>query len=430
MKIKKDILIKYIVIILSFMAIEVLIMSTDGILIHILGLVAFSAVAIILSDLDLMHPYTWFSAFFCLYSIGFPILTYLGKENLRAAYSKELMVIQLLAFFVILFCIGPPKNTNELIREKHNINLGIFNKILYAGMIFILLGAILFLGRSDFAGKASIYASGNLILLAVFRIPLILTMLYTLLIVSAWINTNKISFITLIITGLSLLGITMYSGERDFIFRFLIISVIFLCFTGKLKKKHLIMLVPLAISILILSDKYKYFLSTGVINNSTENIILRLFSGEFESAGTNLQVVINSGMKYSLGFERYVSDVLSIFIPNISSVTSWFTNTFYLGNTVQYGFTLIGEGYVTGGIVGVILISCIVGFIIKIFYRNFNRSIYWFSAYLYLITVIIYSIRMDLGTILAAIVKQIGLVLFIVVMIEQISKIKPVRLKI
>lgn len=117
-------------------------------------------------------------------------------------------------------------------------------------------------------------------------------------------------------------------------------------------------------------------------------------------------------------------------IPNISSVTSWFTNTFYLGNTVQYGFTLIGEGYVTGGIVGVILISCIVGFIIKIFYRNFNRSIYWFSAYLYLITVIIYSIRMDLGTILAAIVKQIGLVLFIVVMIEQISKIKPVRLKI
>lgn len=368
--------------------------------------------------------------FFCLYSIGFPILTYLGKENLRAAYSKELMVIQLLAFFVILLCIGPQKNTNELIREKHNINLGIFNKILYAGMIFILLGAILFLGRSDFAGKASIYASGNLILLAVFRIPLILTMLYTLLIVSAWINTNKISFITLIITGLSLLGITMYSGERDFIFRFLIISVIFLCFTGKLKKKHLIMLVPLAIGILILSDKYKYFLSTGVINNSTENIILRLFSGEFESAGTNLQVVINSGMKYSLGFERYVSDVLSIFIPNISSVTSWFTNTFYLGNTVQYGFTLIGEGYVTGGIVGVILISCIVGFIIKIFYRNFNRSIYWFSAYLYLITVIIYSIRMDLGTILAAIVKQIGLVLFIVVMIEQISKIKPVRLKI
>lgn len=109
MKIKKDILIKYIVIILSFMAIEVLIMSTDGILIHILGLVAFSAVAIIMSDLDLMHPYTWFSAFFCLYSIGFPILTYLGKENLRAAYSKELMVIQLLAFFVILFCIGPQK---------------------------------------------------------------------------------------------------------------------------------------------------------------------------------------------------------------------------------------------------------------------------------------------------------------------------------
>ena len=175
--------------------------------------------------------------FFCLYSIGLPILTYEGNTHLRANYTKELMEIQLLAMFIILFVISPQKVGYKLNnRKKKNINLGIFNKIIYIGMILVLLGGIFFLSRSNLGGKASIYASGSSLLLAIFRIPLILTMLYTLLMIIEWQNSNKISIKNMLIIGSLLFGISMYSGER-FYFPICSYNVNIFIFYWKVKKK-------------------------------------------------------------------------------------------------------------------------------------------------------------------------------------------------
>lgn len=428
MQIEKYILIKYLIMTLGFICAELLVFISENMMLHVFVMIAFSILAIIIGEIDPMHPYTWFSAFFCLYSIGLPILTYEGNTHLRANYTKELMEIQLLAMFIILFVISPQKVGYKLNnRKKKNINLGIFNKIIYIGMILVLLGGIFFLSRSNLGGKASIYASGSSLLLAIFRIPLILTMLYTLLMIIEWQNSNKISIKNMLIIGSLLFGISMYSGERDFIFRFVLITSIFLFSIGKLKKRHLFILVPIAVSILILSDKYKYFLSMGVINESSDNIISKLFMGEFESASTNLQILINQGMTHCWGPERYLQDIASVFIANIQSASLWFSDIFYAGQTVQYGFSIVGEGYVTGGVIGVIFISVLLGSIIKIFYKKSCAGIYWYASYLYFITVVIYSIRMDIGTIFSAIVKQIGLVLLIVIIAEKFSKQKTER---
>lgn len=422
-RIDKDVLIKYLIMTLGFMFIELLFIMSDNMMVHVAGMVCFSVLAVLLSGFDLIHPYTWFSTFFCLYSIGLPVLTYVGSRSLRASYTKELMEIQLLAMFIVLFIISPKKVNYEIMnKEDHSLNLGVFNKILYVGLILILLGGAFFLSRSGLGGKANIYASGSSLLLALFRVPLILTMLYALLIIYEWKSNKQVPIRTMVITGISLFGITIFSGERDFVFRFIIITAVFLFCIGKLKRSHIIMLAPIGVMILILSDKYKYFFSTGIVNESSEGVIFKFFAGEFESASTNLQIVISQGMSNSLGIERYILDIASAFTTSIQSVSSWFSDLFYRGRAVQYGFSIIGEGYVIGGVIGVVFISIVLGAMIKFFYKRLYKGTYWFASYLYFITIVIYSIRMDLGTILSAIVKQIGIVLIIVMIAEKISK--------
>lgn len=422
-RIGRDVLIKYLIITFGFVFVELLFMISDNMMVHIVGMVCFSVMTVLLSGFDLLHPYTWFSSFFCLYSIGLPVLTYEGSRYLRASYTKELMEIQLLAMFIVLLVVSPKKINYEITnKENHSLDLGVFNKILYVGLILILLGVAFFLSRSDLGGKADIYASGNSLLLAIFRVPLILTMLYTLLIIYEWKNNKQVPIRIMLVTGISLFGITIFSGERDFIFRFIIITAVFLFFTGKLKRHHIIIFAPIGGLILILSDKYKYFFSTGMVNESSESVIYRFFAGEFESASTNLQIVISQKMTNSWGLERYLLDIASAFTTRIQSVSSWFSDLFYGGRTVQYGFSIVGEGYVTGGVFGVAFISIVLGVIIRFFYKRLCKGTYWFATYLYFITVVIYSIRMDLGTILSAIVKQIGLVLIIVMIAEKMSK--------
>lgn len=422
-RIDRDVLIKYLIMTFGFVFVELLFMTSDNMMFHIVGMVCFSVLTVLLSGFDLIHPYTWFSSFFCLYSIGLPVLTYEGSRYLRANYTKELMEIQLLAMFIILFIVSPKKIDYEIMnKEEHSLNLGVFNKILYVGLILILLGGAFFLSRSGLGGKANIYASGSSLLLAIFRVPLILTMLYTLLIIYEWKSNKQVPIRTMFVTGISVFGITIFSGERDFVFRFIIITAVFLFFIGKLKRHHIILLAPIGVVILILSDKYKYFFSTGIVNESSESAIFRFFSGEFESASTNLQIVISQRMSNSWGIERYLLDIASAFTTRIQSVSSWFSDLFYKGRTVQYGFSIVGEGYVIGGVLGVVFMSIVLGGIIRFFYKRLCKNTYWFATYLYFITVVIYSIRMDLGTILSAIVKQIGLVLIIVMIAEKISK--------
>lgn len=64
----------------------------------------------------------------------------------------------------------------------------------------------------------------------------------------------------------------------------------------------------------------------------------------------------------------------------------------------------------------------IIGIIIRIMYKKAYNNMYLLIAYIYFITVMIYSIRGDLSTVFSALIKQIFLVLFIIFILEKISK--------
>ena len=64
MQIEKYILIKYLIMTLGFICAELLVFISENMMLHVFVMIAFSILAIIIGEIDPMHPYTWFSAFF------------------------------------------------------------------------------------------------------------------------------------------------------------------------------------------------------------------------------------------------------------------------------------------------------------------------------------------------------------------------------
>lgn len=398
---------------------------SDSLMIHVFLVLIVCTCAILEVNFDLLHPYTWFSGFMGLYSVAYPLICVMGFPS-KVGYSKDTMLYQLLYIYVSLLVITPAfnKDKNNTEKGRMNVDIGVFNRLIYFLMSFLIIVGSIIVYKRGFSGKDDIYMSGDLILLMIFRLPLILTLLYTILVLSIYSKTKKFPFKQMIITAGVLLFITLFSGERDFIFRFLIANIMILWALNILRLKHIFVIAPAFIIILPLSSSYKYFFLTGISTNTNSNLIYSFLSGEFESATRNLQMLINHSdyTKGIKGISLLFDDIVSTFCSNISSPTAWFNETFYPMSKTQYGFTLVGEGYIIGGVLGVIILAMIVGIIVKLFYKNAYKSIYFFAAYIYFITVTVYSIRGDFGTICSALIKQILLVILILKILEKLGK--------
>lgn len=427
MKITKSMIIKYVVITATFMLSLLAIYVSDEIYVHIGSIVLLGAVAVTQVKFDLLHPYFWFSGFFCLYSIAYPLMRANGYGSV--SYTKEVMVLQLVALFTLLVVVTPESHLKleQIDTTKFQDGIGILNKLIYALLLAVLALATFYVIRGGFGGKSEIYASGNPILTFAFRCPLILTLVYAMSVVSNYIKQRKLPVKEMLISTVALLLITLFSGERDFVFRFLLVNIFILWLFRLLKLKHLFVLVPLLILLIPLSHVYKYyFVGGGMHGQGSDSLLYSLLSGEFESASRNLQILINDGAQTNgmMGFFLLLKEIASSVIPGIQSTQSWFNERYFPGRSVQYGFSLVGDGYLMGGIPGIILVFVLIGLLIRWFYRNSTKNLYWLASYFYFATVIIYSIRGDFSTILAAIVKQIGLVVLILYIAKRMSKRK------
>lgn len=415
----------YVVLISAFFITLVVISMTNNLIVHVVTFVVFCIIPIIIVRVDILHPFSWFTAFFCIYSISHPILFSLGF-NLRIGYSKEIMIYQLIALVVCLLFVTPksikyPDLNNEY---RMGINLGSFNKFIYIVLVVSIILVAYYVSRHGYTGKSDIYENAPLWVNIVFRFPLIISFLYTMSVINSYSKNKELPKKQMILVGVALLIITLFSGERDFIFRFLLITIMLLWMLKKIKIRHLLIITPVAIALIPLSHTFKYYFLTQTISSGSGKWIQSLLSGEFESASRNLQELVNHSemVKGIMGIEQLGIDFLSVFSSKLSSPTKWFADTFYANSTVGYGFTLTGEGYIIGGVFGIIVLFAIIGLIIRWFYKNSPRNIYSFSAYLYFLTIVVYAIRGDFGTILSALIKQIGFVLLVIYFLERITK--------
>jgi len=227
---------------------------------------------------------------------------------------------------------------------------------------------------------------------------------------------------------------TLVTGERDIVFRVGFIALLIhfdrrhtqiLSDTRKASSFAFTICLLISIAVLVpISQGFKAVLiseSPGIQGFAFSTI----FSNEFLSAGRNFYSLLL--YRVESDFSHIGTDILRAFLPSllsdyfdIVSTASWFGSEFRVNNDFSgssgWGFTLIGQGYLVGGIFGVFFISLLYGLIIGSLYNQRVSSIYWYAFYLLAFTTSIYVIRADLANLLSQIFKVGGfsvLILFV-----------------
>ena len=105
MLISKSMVKKYGILFIAFLIAFVFVILSNNVWIHIAVFTGICILPAFLVGFDLLHPYFWFSIFFYLYGVGFPILSATDYVT-RTTYGKECMIYQLLALETVLIVIS------------------------------------------------------------------------------------------------------------------------------------------------------------------------------------------------------------------------------------------------------------------------------------------------------------------------------------
>lgn len=94
-------------------------------------------------------------------------------------------------------------------------------------------------------------------------------------------------------------------------------------------------------------------------------------------------------------------------IPKISffNPSYWFNNYFFSGSSWNRAFTLVGEGYIIGGVTGIIILFFVIGLLIRMLMRFTSKGVWQYAIYIYGVISVISSFRSTLGDMLVGIIR-------------------------
>jgi len=220
---------------------------------------------------------------------------------------------------------------------------------------------------------------------------------------------------------MAILLFTLFTAERDGIFRFLLTIVCAMFATQRLSRKTLPIIFGIGLMTVVAVSYLKYFFVDGSVRVgfAGNSIIYNFLASDFTAAGQNMQVLLNN--PWTKSYKNYLlilNDFLAPFaFGNIRTfnVSSWYNDVFYYGSSYSRAFTLVGEGYVIDGYLGVIVLFIIVGLLVRMMYRKSKKNKYWLTAYIYTISTVASSFRGALSGIVVDLVRivLVGIVAYI-----------------
>lgn len=387
-------------------------------------------IGIIYYKFDLKYPFVWLSPFIVIYNISASILNVLGVRLI----SYEIMIlnmtiISLITFltFCILF-IPQKKNTQISLKYLHtHVSMTVMKlyDILY-GLVILYIPIFL---KSGVSSKTEMSLSGGLFGYGI--VSRLYIFIYILLFIYKLIINKKFPTKYFISAALLTLSISFIIGEREMFFSVIICSTLGLCFFCRLPLKRII-IGSLSIAFLIpILGMTKQITNKSELSFSNVNFVEALFQGEFLSSGRNIEILLNNsnnweyqyGKSMLLDFQRCIFPTSIIPVQNS---TSWFNEHFndraYTG--FGLGFSYIGEGYLQGGYVGIIIWVAILGLIIGILYQNSFKGILNLSIYIFMVPFSIYAMRGDLSYLFSPLLKQGMLCTGLILIIYSLNKHK------
>ena len=357
MKIMVDVLKKYIALALVSVLGLITIIYFNSIVMHMLAiwLVVFVAIAIV--SFNFTHPYFWFSLSYAIYGTAYPLLLILGHTSVTG-YTKENSILVIVGLSITLLIIGPNEINLHINNKDYKnyllSNFYIHNKllkfILRIGNILLLIMIVLLM-EEGIQHKAYYWTNTSVLFTLSYYLTRYLSLFLIMYIIISCKHIKKaIPLISL--TIISVFIFSMFTGERDAIFRITLVFIVSMYFVGILERKHLPLLMFLGVLFLITVTNYKYYFMYGVVNRSFEGrgILYNFLMSDFSAAGENLQVLINNEWtKGSQSILLLIDEFISaIFIGyEHYDIATNFNELFYKGSYSR-AFTILGEGYIIG----------------------------------------------------------------------------------
>lgn len=395
----------------------------NAVVMHIFSLLLIVAVSIGLIGLEVYHPFFLFSLCFFLYSAAYPVLLLLGEVK-DYGYSRDTLEFEMLGLCVFLLIIPFNKvKYKDLCSSYVNqyISIRYFDILLTIMNAFILLGEVAIV-LGGYEGKKDIYSNGGILLNIIFKLAYFSIVFFTYSLYFKLKNNIQIDLKWFLFCELVIIVLGLISGERDYMFHIFIVTVICYSIVGRINIYQYIGLGLVGVVILPISALYKYYILRGSHKSFNINrILIEFLNGEFKSAGKNLQVLVSDGKYNYFRGKGMLNEFLRIFFDTGFSHGKWFNSLYFSDRAAGQGFTLVGDGYLNGGWIGIIVVFAIVAGILSILYKNAIRSDYYMTIYIYMIPLFVYSIRQDLANILSPLIKYAVLGTLVIAVFNEIN---------
>ena len=184
----------------------------------------------------------------------------------------------------------------------------------------------------------------------------------------------------------------------------------------------------------MITNTLKMYFIHGTIERHYDTFVIGLLYGEFKAATRNLALVLQdipNHINYFYG-EMFLHDIVRSILPGFlldrSYVTStvWFNERYFLRffeSGGGAGFSLVGAGYINFGIIGVVLLFWLIGYVSNVFYSKARTSGVSLVVYASWMSIICSTVRYDVAGPVSQLLKHVLLVVMILYAIHRIAKV-------
>ena len=373
--------------------------------------------------LDFCHPYCNILPLFLLYQIAYPILNNYGIVVFKKMpLNNNYFLYSYSAIILFIIFLGKVKKIKYC---KEKISLELKSKMLYS--IFIILGVLAFSSsiyilikgystKYELAQNMDFFIKiGSMAYVGI--IPITCTI---------FLNKNsnkKIKIIFCVLSLILMLFGMMTTGERSYIFNYIMMAFLIYMSFYDIGFKKKIALILIMIFFVANSANLKMFFNKNnpyTDNKREENFVFKFLNSDFASQGFNFNFLLENDERYEKFYGKtYVYDLLSPvddLIPSLNNWNSnrWYQNTFWATRRTGLGFTIVGEGYINFGVFGIVLSMFFLAFLTKRIYNASQHNAYLYILYFAFVNYSMYANRGNFGNIISPLFKYYVLILIII----------------
>ncbi len=431
-----DKIIKYTALLCFILIINLITLFLNNSAVGVVIMWTLTVVCLVYARFNIFHPLSWFTVVFSLYYTAYALLILVYGQTLSYGLTVESLRYSIIALSTVIIICGFPNNEKYYLRNafKHlntddiaERDYYILEKCLIVGMVVAFV--LTFIVSRTFVSK-SMETKGSLFGICAYLIRALTFLLGAYILGSDdnKIVNNKI----IIVCGILCCTFGFLNAERDCILRYMIVLVITLFFKNKIHVKHFIILIPVGIAAMVLINSLKYFFINRSVRRAAGGLIQSFLSSDFGAPGGNLQNLVNNNMSGLAGYKTIFTDIVRGVIPTVKigiNYNTWYNNYFFRGSSYSRAFTLVGEGYLIDGYLGVIILFTIIALIIVFLSKRIQRSVWSTMAYVYGIVTIVSCFRGTLIDIVTGLVRTPLIAIFIFLLFQGLYNKGKVRVK-